>query len=109
MAANLEQLTEMLISIRRNLHEHPELSYEEFETTKTIKNWLEEKNITIINSSLETGVIAEISGNNSGPIIAIRADIDALFLFKKKQIYRTLQKFPVKCMLVGMIFIQLLL
>ncbi|MCH4568916.1 M20 peptidase aminoacylase family protein [Bacillus sp. ES1-5] len=78
MAANVEQLTEMLISIRRNLHEHPELSYEEFETTKTIKNWLEEKNITIINSSLETGVIAEISGNNSGPIIAIRADIDAL-------------------------------
>ncbi|PFC13214.1 M20 peptidase aminoacylase family protein [Bacillus cereus] len=78
MATNVEQLTEMLISIRRNLHEHPELSYEEFETTKTIKNWLEEKNITIINSSLETGVIAEISGNNSGPIIAIRADIDAL-------------------------------
>ncbi|AYF07658.1 MULTISPECIES: M20 peptidase aminoacylase family protein [Bacillus] len=78
MAANLEQLTEALISIRRNLHEHPELSYEEFETTKAIKNWLEEKNITIIHSSLETGVIAEISGNHSGPIIAIRADIDAL-------------------------------
>ncbi|TPV44618.1 M20 peptidase aminoacylase family protein [Bacillus dicomae] len=78
MATNLEQLTETLISIRRNLHEHPELSYEEFETTKAIKNWLEEKNITIINSSLETGVIAEISGNNSGPLIAIRADIDAL-------------------------------
>ncbi|MGN4445238.1 M20 peptidase aminoacylase family protein [Bacillus cereus group sp. MYBK79-1] len=78
MAANREQLTEALISIRRNLHEHPELSYEEFETTKAIKNWLEEKSITIINSSLETGVIAEISGNNSGPIIAIRADIDAL-------------------------------
>ncbi|MCU4990096.1 M20 peptidase aminoacylase family protein [Bacillus cereus] len=78
MAANLEQLTETLISIRRNLHEHPELSYEEFETTKAIKNWLEEKNITIINSSLKTGVIAEISGNNSGPLIAIRADIDAL-------------------------------
>ncbi|MGG2925038.1 M20 peptidase aminoacylase family protein [Bacillus paranthracis] len=78
MAANLEQLTETLISIRRNLHEHPELSYEEFETTKAIKNWLEEKNITIINSNLETGVIAEISGNRNGPLIAIRADIDAL-------------------------------
>lgn len=78
MASNLEQLTDQLISIRRNLHENPELSYEEFETTKAIKNWLEEKNITIINSSLETGVIAEISGNASGPIIAIRADIDAL-------------------------------
>ncbi|KXO02861.1 M20 peptidase aminoacylase family protein [Bacillus cereus] len=78
MAANLEQLTETLISIRRNLHEHPELSYEEFETTKAIKNWLEEENITIINSNLETGVIAEISGNRNGPLIAIRADIDAL-------------------------------
>nr|WP_276068287.1 M20 peptidase aminoacylase family protein [Bacillus pacificus] len=71
-------LTDQLISIRRNLHENPELSYEEFETTKAIKNWLEEKNITIINSSLETGVIAEISGNSNGPLIAIRADIDAL-------------------------------
>jgi len=78
VAANLEQLTETLISIRRNLHEHPELSYEEFETTKAIKNWLEEKNITIIHSNLETGVIAEISGNSNGPLIAIRADIDAL-------------------------------
>lgn len=78
MAANLERLTETLISIRRNLHEHPELSYEEFETTKAIKNWLEEKNITIINSNLKTGVIAEISGNSNGPLIAIRADIDAL-------------------------------
>ncbi|MCX9100339.1 M20 peptidase aminoacylase family protein [Bacillus anthracis] len=78
MAANLERLTETLISIRRNLHEHPELSYEEFETTKAIKNWLEEKNITIINSNLKTGVIAEISGNRNGPLIAIRADIDAL-------------------------------
>ncbi|MGH0778522.1 M20 peptidase aminoacylase family protein [Bacillus cereus] len=78
MAANLEQLTETLISIRRNLHEHPELSYEEFGTTKAIKNWLEEKNITIIHSNLETGVIAEISGNSNGPLIAIRADIDAL-------------------------------
>ncbi|MDA1654216.1 M20 peptidase aminoacylase family protein [Bacillus tropicus] len=78
MAANLEQLTETLISIRRNLHEHPELSYEEFETTKAIKNWLEEENITIIHSNLETGIIAEISGNRNGPLIAIRADIDAL-------------------------------
>lgn len=71
MASNLEQLTDQLISIRRNLHENPELSYEEFKTTKAIKNWLEEKNITIINSSLETGVIAEISGNSNGPLIAI--------------------------------------
>ncbi|WP_002146267.1 M20 peptidase aminoacylase family protein [Bacillus cereus] len=78
MASIPNQLTEKLISIRRHLHEYPELSYEEFETTKAIKNWLEEANITIIDSNLETGIIAEISGNNNGPIVALRADIDAL-------------------------------
>ncbi|MFB5252908.1 M20 peptidase aminoacylase family protein [Bacillus mycoides] len=78
MASIPNQLTEKLISIRRHLHEYPELSYEEFETTKAIKNWLEEANITIIDSNLETGVIAEISGNKNGPVVALRADIDAL-------------------------------
>ena len=38
MASIPNQLTEKLISIRRHLHENPELSYEEFETTKAIKN-----------------------------------------------------------------------
>ncbi|EJQ49590.1 Amidohydrolase [Bacillus mycoides] len=78
MASIPNQLTEKLISIRRHLHEYPELSYEEFETTKAIKNWLEEANITIIDSNLETGIIAEISSNNNGPVVALRADIDAL-------------------------------
>ncbi|PGO33351.1 hydrolase [Bacillus cereus] len=78
MASIPNQLTEKLISIRRHLHEYPELSYEEFETTKAIKDWLEEANITIIDSNLETGIIAEISGNKNGPVVAVRADIDAL-------------------------------
>ena len=36
------------------------------------------KNITIIDSNLETGIIAEVSGNKNRPIVAVRADIDAL-------------------------------
>ncbi|MEY8350577.1 M20 peptidase aminoacylase family protein [Bacillus cereus] len=72
------QFTEKLISIRRHLHQYPELSYEEFETTKAIRNWLNEANITIIHSDLKTGVIAEVSGNKNGPTVALRADIDAL-------------------------------
>lgn len=83
MASIPDQLTEKLISIRRHLHENPELSYEEFETTKAIKNWLDEANITIIDSNLETGVIAEISGNKKGPVVALRADIDALPIQEK--------------------------
>ncbi|MEN1934166.1 M20 peptidase aminoacylase family protein [Paenibacillus sp. 102] len=78
MTSITNQFIEKLISIRRHLHQYPELSYEEFETTKTIRNWLNEANITIIGSDLKTGVIAEISGNKNGPTVALRADIDAL-------------------------------
>lgn len=78
MKSITNQLTEKLISIRRHLHQYPELSYEEFETTKAIRNWLNEADITIINSDLKTGVIAEVSGNKNGPTVALRADIDAL-------------------------------
>ena len=62
MASNLEQLTDQLISIRRNLHENPELSYRRIRNDESYKELVRRKNITIINSNLETGVIAEISG-----------------------------------------------
>lgn len=68
-----------LINMRRDLHEHPELSFQEVETTKKIRRWLEEEQIEILDvPQLETGVIAEIKGREDGPVIAIRADIDAL-------------------------------
>ncbi len=68
-----------LINMRRDLHEHPELSFQEIETTKKIRRWLEEEQIEILDvPQLETGVIAEIKGREDGPVIAIRADIDAL-------------------------------
>ncbi|ASB87789.1 M20 peptidase aminoacylase family protein [Bacillus sonorensis] len=68
-----------LVSMRRELHEHPELSFQEFETTKKIRRWLEEENIAILDTpKLETGVVAEIKGREEGPVIALRADIDAL-------------------------------
>ncbi|OMF19752.1 hydrolase [Paenibacillus sp. FSL H8-0548] len=74
-AASIEQ---QLVAIRRQLHEHPELSHEEYETTEAIRGWLTEAGIRIKDYGLKTGVIAEVGGRNEGPIIAIRADIDAL-------------------------------
>ncbi|MED1124740.1 M20 peptidase aminoacylase family protein [Bacillus atrophaeus] len=74
-----DALNKRLINMRRDLHEHPELSFKEFETTKKIRRWLEEENIEILDvPQLETGVIAEIKGHADGPVIAVRADIDAL-------------------------------
>ncbi|WP_336785136.1 M20 peptidase aminoacylase family protein [Paenibacillus sp. MMO-177] len=65
-----------LTDIRRELHRNPELSHEEFETTIRIKSWLEAGGIRIADYPLKTGVIAEIGTGT--PIIALRADIDAL-------------------------------
>lgn len=59
-------------------HAHPELSYEEFNTTKKIKELLAQKHIETIDIPLETGVVAVIRGGHPGPVIALRSDIDAL-------------------------------
>ncbi|MFC4777954.1 amidohydrolase [Paenibacillus sp. GCM10023252] len=72
------ELSEQLIAIRRDLHRHPELSNEEFRTTEVIRSWLTEAGVRIADYSLRTGLIAEVGGLREGPIIALRADMDAL-------------------------------
>ena len=73
-----KNLSEKLIKYRRELHENPELSMQEYETTKRIIKWLKDENIKILDFPLKVGVVAEIEGDFEGPIIALRADIDAL-------------------------------
>ncbi|HCK99484.1 MAG TPA: hypothetical protein DHW42_05185 [Candidatus Marinimicrobia bacterium] len=65
-------------SIRRWLHEHPELSYKEFETTKFVKNTLDRWKIQFHPfKNLETGGYADI-GNSQDKMVGFRSDIDAL-------------------------------
>lgn len=68
--------TEQLVQIRRELHQHPELSNQEFATTERITRWLQQSNIRLLPLGLKTGVVAEIGQGES--LIALRADIDAL-------------------------------
>ena len=72
------KLSELLIEYRRKLHENPELSMKEYETTKLIRKWLEEEDIEILDIPLKVGVVAEIKGDFEGKTIALRCDIDAL-------------------------------
>ena len=83
---NQTELEAHLISIRRHLHQYPELSKQEFETTKSIEKWLGELDIAIRKTSLKTGVFADIKGEKPGPIVAIRADIDALPIEEKTEL-----------------------
>jgi amidohydrolase/hippurate hydrolase len=69
-------------ALRRHLHQHPELSYQEFETTAYIKSYLAKLGIEAELPLMETGVVALLRGEGvaSGErrTIALRADIDAL-------------------------------
>lgn len=73
-----EAFNEIITGIRRHLHRYPELSNEEYETTKYITALLEQAGVTTQDYGLKTGVVAEIGGLQEGPVIALRADIDAL-------------------------------
>jgi N-acetylcysteine deacetylase len=66
------------VEIRRELHMHPELSNQEFRTTARINEILEELSVEQIPVRLPTGTAGIIRGRQDGPVIAIRADIDAL-------------------------------
>ena len=71
-----ETLIDQLVTWRRELHQNPELSNHEFATTERITAWLKQADIRILPFKLQTGVIAEIGQGE--PLIALRADIDAL-------------------------------
>ena len=72
-----KSISDWIIKIRRELHEHPELMYEEFKTSELIRRELDKLEITYKHPVAETGVLASI-GNGNGPCVALRADMDAL-------------------------------
>ena len=59
------------------LHRHPELAMEEYKTTDYLRKILQENRVRLLDTGLETGLIAVI-GTGKAPVIALRADIDAL-------------------------------
>lgn len=74
----VKQYSDEMIQIRRHIHEHPELSNEEFKTTELIKEKLTEYGVEIVDIGLKTGVVGILRGKNPGKTVAIREDIDAL-------------------------------
>lgn len=71
-------LKEDIISWRRHLHQYPELSFEEVETVRFVKEKLEQLNFDIEYPIAKTGLIATLKGESEGPTVALRADMDAL-------------------------------
>ena len=73
-----KQYAQEFIEIRHHLHANPELSYEEYETSKFIQNKLQQFGIPF-ETKATTGVVGLIKGTNPAKkVIALRADMDAL-------------------------------
>lgn len=66
-----------LVALRRDLHRHPELSFLEHRTSGVVAERLEALGLEVRRSVGKTGVLADI-GSGRGPIVALRADMDAL-------------------------------
>ena len=74
----LKQILPEILSIRRHIHSHPELSGQEKETSILIASELKNYGWTVRQSKTNKGVIADLGCNEVNKIIGLRVDMDAL-------------------------------
>ena len=94
--ARIEKVLPSVVAWRRDFHEHPELSNQEFRTAKIVADHLRSLGMEVETEVAHTGVVGTLRGGD-GPVVALRADMDALpvtelvdlpFASKAKGIYQ---------------------
>ncbi len=78
IASLAEQYRDCIIQDRRYFHQNPELSFHEVETTRALKQRLEAMGISVTVFPDYNGLIGSIKSDRPGPVVILRADIDAL-------------------------------
>ena len=71
-------LRDVLSPLRRELHRYPELGFAEHATAERLRTWLHDRGLETSAPLAGTGFAVEIEGGRPGPIVAYRADMDAL-------------------------------
>ena len=74
----IKALKESIISTRRDIHQHPELAFNEHRTAKLVAERLESLGMDVQTGVGKTGVVGTLKGKGKGKTIALRADMDAL-------------------------------
>jgi amidohydrolase len=78
-----------VIALRRNFHKHPELGFEEYRTAEVIETYLHNLGLTT-SRMVKTGVVAILKGDRPGPVLMLRADMDALPIHEENEVdYRS--------------------
>lgn len=72
------QIEDKLIAWRRDIHEHPELGQQETRTSALVAEYLTKLGLEVKTGIGGTGVVALLKGGKAGPVVALRADMDAL-------------------------------
>ncbi len=67
-----------IINNRRDFHKHPELSFQEYRTSKIVAKLLKKYGLEVYEKVGKTGVVGILKGSKKGKTIALRADMDAL-------------------------------
>jgi len=87
---DIRNLQSELVNWRRQLHQHPELGFQEHHTAEFIARKLQAWGIEHQTGIAKTGIVATIDGKGSGPVLAIRADMDALPIQEENEVsYRS--------------------
>jgi amidohydrolase len=73
-----DSLQSQIIAWRRDFHEHPELGNHEVRTSGIIAKYLQSLGLEVKTGVATTGVVAILRGGKPGPVVALRADLDAL-------------------------------
>ena len=78
---------EDIVKIRRSMHQNPELSFQEYNTSLFIQNILKENKISFQSGIVKTGIVAEVKGElESSNHLVLRADMDALPIVEKNKV-----------------------
>src|SRR3954469_13633368 len=72
------QIEDKLIAWRRDIHEHPELGEQETRTAALVAEHLKKLGLEVRTGVAQTGIVALLRGGKPGPVVALRADMDAL-------------------------------
>jgi amidohydrolase len=88
LLAEARAIEDWVIALRRRIHQQPELMYEEIETSRLIRDTLDELGVSYRAPIAETGVLATI-GTGDGPCVALRADMDALPIYEEVVDFRS--------------------